>query len=562
MKKVSSIVPKEGQHLLFVNGQQLPALAYITYLTDRNRYRDFADAGYRLFSFPVFFAHQPLNESSGLQVFTKGIFDEEIPDFSQFDEDMDLLLQACPGAYIFPRVNVSVPKRWEQAHPEELNYTGMLRRPGSQRRACFSSDAWAQEVKDELKLFIDHIQSMPWKDHIIGYQIAGGNTEEWFPFDGQGSVGKPSEDAFALHIAKTGIAGTQAEYMAFLSEVTAQRLCEFSRYVKELTEQRYLVGCFYGYTFSCPNTNSNHHALRRVLECKDIDFLCSPISYDHARKAGMDHLYMLPVDSVKLHGKLYFSENDTRTHLSRPVNDTPWYTQPVWFGPDTEQGSLEILKMHYARMLLKGHAGWWFDMWGGWFDSPGYLAFMKKALLLSENAMKKPMASVAQVAVFADEKAYCKAEDDALSRRICATLHTIGTAGVPYDLFLAEDLPLVELRKYKAIILLEPAVTEASSAVADCGLPVIRINKDTLGISTEQLRQFYNTSGVHLYSPEDAVIYANESYLFVHTVHDGQQVLSLPEDCTLTDAFTGEPFPPTFYADTGKSFLLEKIFHA
>lgn len=88
----------------------------------------------------------------------------------------------------------------------------------------------------------------------------------------------------------------------------------------------------------------------------------------------MEHLYMLPVDSVKLHGKLYFSENDTRTHLSRPVNDTTWYTQPVWFGPDTEQGSLDILKMHFARLLLKGQAGWWFDMWGGWFDTPGYLA--------------------------------------------------------------------------------------------------------------------------------------------------------------------------------------------
>lgn len=238
IKKVSSIVSKEGQYLLSVNGQHLPALAYITYLTDRNRYRDFADAGYRLFSFPVFFAHQPLNESSGLQVFTKGIFDEEIPDFSQFDLDMDLLLQACPGAYIFPRVNISVPKRREQAHPEELNYTGMLRRPDSQRRACFSSDAWAQAVKDELKLFIDHIQSIPWKDHIIGYQIAGGNTEEWFPFDGQGSVGKTNDDAFALHVAKTGIAGTQAEYMVFLSEITAQRLCEFSRYVKELTKHR------------------------------------------------------------------------------------------------------------------------------------------------------------------------------------------------------------------------------------------------------------------------------------------------------------------------------------
>lgn len=165
---------------------------------------------------------------------------------------------------------------------------------------------------------------MPYKEHIIGYQIAGGNTEEWLPFDGQRSVGRRSDKKFAAYVKKAGIRDTHSEYMAFLAEVTAGRLCEFSRHAKERTGHRYVVGCFYGYTFSCPNMESNHHALRKVPECEDIDFLCSPISYDHARMAGMDHVYMLPIDSVKLHGKLYFSENDTRTHLSRPVNDMPW----------------------------------------------------------------------------------------------------------------------------------------------------------------------------------------------------------------------------------------------
>jgi hypothetical protein len=265
---------------------------------------------------------------------------------------------------------------------------------------------------------------------------------------------------------------------------------------------------------------------------------------------------MLPIDSIKFHGKLYFSENDTRTHLSRPINDTPWYTAPVWFGPDTEDQTLDILKMHFARALLRGHACWWFDMWGGWFQTPGYMAFMKTAHTLSETTGTLPMGSVAQVAVFADEKAYCKADNAALSRDICKVLHILGTAGVPYDLFLASDLPQLDMGRYKAAVILEPAVTEASEAVARCGLPVFRVNENTLSVTTQQLREFYETAGVFLYSREDMVIYANESYLFVHTTQDGTHTLRLPENTALTDVFTGTNFLPEFDAPTGKSYLL------
>ncbi len=558
MDKISYIKTENGAQRLYVHGKPLPGLAYITYLTDKNCYRDFADAGYRLFSFPVFFGHQALNERSQLPVFTQGIFDGETPDFSRFDRDMAQLLDARPDAYIFPRVNVSTPKRWEDAHPDELNYTGILSQPESKPRACFSSDLWAQEVKDMLRIFISHIEKKPYRDHIIGYQIAGGNTEEWFPFDMAGSVGPRSDEKFAAYVKKTGSTGSHGEYMAFLSQVLADRLCEFSHYMKELTDYRYVVGCFYGYTFSCPQTYTNHHALKTVLECPDIDFICSPISYDYVRQAGRDHLYMLPVDSVKLHSKLYFTENDTRTHLSQPVNNMPWYNKPLWFGPETEAQTLDILKMHFAKSLLHGHAGWWFDMWGGWFQSSGYMAFMEKALKITRDAMVLPLGSTAEVAVFADEKAYCKACDDSLSRKICQTLHTVSAAGIPYDVYLAEDFPQVDMSKYKAIVLLEPAATDASQAVAASGLPLLKINAANLEITGKQLRAFCESAGVHLYSRNNLVVYANESYLFIHTVQDGQQQLYTKENTALTDVFTGLPFECTFNAPTGKSYLLKK----
>ena len=66
---------------------------------------------------------------------------------------------------------------------------------------------------------------------------------------------------------------------------------------------------------------------------------------------------MLPVDSLKKHGKLYFVENDVRTDLSRAPNDLPRYNTPIWFGPERET-SLELVKQHFARALLHGHSQW------------------------------------------------------------------------------------------------------------------------------------------------------------------------------------------------------------
>ena len=73
---------------------------------------------------------------------------------------------------------------------------------------------------------------------------------------------------------------------------------------------------------------------------------------------------MLPVDSVKLHGKLCFIECDIRTHLTRAMQ----YSRPgvypegiyttedehgsktVWSGPDTADLSISALRKAFARL--------------------------------------------------------------------------------------------------------------------------------------------------------------------------------------------------------------------
>ena len=65
-------------------------------------------------------------------------------------------------------------------------------------------------------------------------------------------------------------------------------------------------------------TNGTMHlALEKVLACPDVDFLTSPTSYAFRQFGGegTSH-FMSLLGSIKLHGKLWFNENDVRTSLA------------------------------------------------------------------------------------------------------------------------------------------------------------------------------------------------------------------------------------------------------
>ena len=549
----SAVVSRGGNQYLTVNGQLSESLAYITYLPENGKYEDFAAAGYKLYSVCAYFGSNKLNELSGLDLFYKGIFDEDVPDFSDFDAHIGRVLAACPDGLIFPRVNVSLSRIWDETHPEELCFEGIVTHP-DRKRPCYASDIWAQEVKRQLALFIAHVENAPYRDHIIGYQIAGGNTEEWFSYNDKGGDGKRAREKFAA----SGETETPERYWRYLSELTADRICEFAGYIKELTDRRLVVGTFYGYTLEKYNRGGSHHGLGRMLRCPDVDFICSPISYSQVRAAGRDHPYMLPLHSLKYHGKLYFSENDTRTHLSRAVNDNPHYNKPIWFGPDRD-ATLNILKMHLARSLINGHAAWWFDMWGGWFADEAYMAFMKKARSLQQNAWEKPAQSVTEVAVLCDETAPAGLDDkDKGLRNVFFDIReALGKAAVPYHIYLTSDFEAIKNR-YKAFVLLEPRQTADSVYIRDSVKNLLTITPENSDITTDQLRVFYKNCGVWVYSETDMVVYADSRYVFLHTATEGEQHLRLPEQTVLADVFQNKIFDTDFVSPVGKSFLLEK----
>ena len=502
----STVSVHGGVPTLFVNEKPIAAVAYITYFTDNNRYSDFQKAGFKLFSMPVFFGAQTINEVSQFPPFMPGVFDNG-EHFEIFDNEVRRILAACPDAMIFPRVNCSLPREWEDAHPDELCDTC--------RRSCFSSDLWIEETERLLTKFVRHAQSQDYADNIIGYQIAGGNTEEWFPFDQNGSVGLRAREKYARLTGKLYEKGDDyshdGDFYAYLSKTVAERIDRLAAHTKKLVDGKQIVGSFYGYTLECPWRWTAHLALEELLKSKSIDFICSPGSYMDNRVFGIDHPCMLPVDSLKLHNKLYFVEYDTRTDLSRPPNDQPHYNKPIWYGSDRAT-SLEIIKQHFCRALTHGHAMWWFDMWGGWYDAPEYMSLMREALKISNNSLSLSLKSTAEVAIFIDEGSMLTydATDEAYHTR-----RAFGLMGATYDVYLAADFAIVG-DKYKFVIFIEPTKTELmTNAIKNCRSPYLVINKDNCKISAAQLRELLRSAGVALRTESDAVVYENESYIFI-----------------------------------------------
>ena len=544
-----------GVPTLFVEDKPITPTAYITYITEKNCYSDFAGAGIKLFSLPVFFCSHTFSEVSQLQAFTPGIFDGETPDFSLFDRQIEEILEACPDAYIFPRVNVNLSPAWEEAHPDELNDTPYERHPLSKRRVCFSSDLWAEEICRMLTIYVRHIQSSSYARHVIGYQLAGGNTDEWYSFDQIGSIGKRSREKYDEYLKKFGYADTEAEYYKFLSYSVAERIRQFASHVKALTENKQVVGSFYGYSL-LTHRQSIHHALNRLLDTNEIDFICNPPNYAETRRPGRDHYAYVPVDSLKLHGKLLFAENDVRTHLSRPVNDMPHYNTPIWFGPECET-TKEVMLLHFARVITHGHASWWFDMWGGWYHDERYMSLISSLRNVAERALSLPRKSASEVAVFLDEQAYAHLSS---GTNVNYMVDLLANSGIPYDFYIAHDFEKV-YDQYKAVCLLSAYPTEAlekaEKTLSESSIPHLVIKPDSAPETSESIRAFAREAGIHLYTDKPAVVFASVSHLFVHTVNDEPLKLCLPEGVKAVNALTGEDMSDEIRLPAAHGVLME-----
>ena len=566
----SSIENYGGVPTLFINGEPQPALAYMTYFQENNEYESFTLAGYELFSLPVFFSTRGINTLSNISPFEQGIFEiKGEPNFEIFDQNIETILEQNSNAYILPRMNISMPTWWEEENPTEVNRT----EDGESKRESFYSEKWRKDAGELVLQFIKHINQSDYRDRILGYQIACGNTEEWFHFDLNGGIGPAAERGFEAFIKQMypdevgdydGLPKFKSDnemitddlhhrrFLEFCSLAVADAISYFSGLVKEATNYQLIVGTFYGYGLEVYNSLYGTHALNYLLDNENIDFFCSPNSYQFQRKAGIDWPDMTVTDSMKLHNKFYFAECDIRTSLTKWINDSRegaalegTYNSELWFGPKTIEDSLQLIRKTFTRQLIKGNGLWWFDMWGGWFENETIMEEMKAYEEIATVALHdKKRESVAKVAVFTDEAAYQYLNPRSQAGSIVSDArHELGLTAVPYDSYDLNDFESV-YKNYEAIIFLSPVVRQemqqAINLAQESQIATLSINLQTPELSVKQLRDFYKDNEIHIWCKTDDVIYVNDNFIAVHAATSGKKTLNLDRERNITQLLPQE----------------------
>ncbi|GAA4446622.1 hypothetical protein GCM10023091_40090 [Ravibacter arvi] len=585
----------KGVPTLLVDGRPYPPFAYMSYLGEKPYYQKIADAGVHLFCIPAYLGDRGINANSGIRPFRNSIWKGYRQyDFSSIETDFKKVVEADPHAMIIVRFYLDAPLWWEESNPGEAT----LQKDGTTFRQSFYSKKWQDETAGALLDCMDWISRSPYAKNFVGVHVAAGGTEEWFFHRQQQDDHSPLRTAqFRSWIAKkyrndknlqhawkdpdvtlTSCAPSEiglekpekrwrrpgeeqriVDTFTFQSETLADNIAFFCKVVKKKSRGRLLTGAFYGYHYFLTDPKAGHGALAKLLKCPDLDYISSP--NDYHRVAGEDWPPFAAVASVQQHGKLWMAENDTRTHLTTLLKEKApgipppgWYESGVWVGPEKPETSLALLWKNAARMLAYGYGGWWFDMWGGWFDSPELLDVIAKTNLFYtsfRNAADNGQNT--EVAVVVDEAlSYRDASLGQLTGEMLRNRYSLGKTGAPYDLFLRSDLSSLKSKAYKFIWLLgvdglSKAETEKIAKWEKSGITVMRTTETGTVFSSGaqksaqiqwapgELRSLYQAAGVHIYVSSNEVCYAGNGWVSLHTVSGGERTIYLPVRSDVSD---------------------------
>ena len=391
----------------------------------------------------------------------------------EIDERLRAVLEADPEGYVMPRI-VFVPARgWKREYPTDIaTYAD-----GTTGDPSLTSERFWQEAERSLATLIAHLSEYSWGRRLFGYHLERG---EWFQSADQGFdrsivnrdafrdwLGSRYKDSLVslraawydgdvqFHTAEIPPLPTRSnpqraffetrrerrviDFYEFTSESTAQRLIALSKAVKKAAGHQALVSVCYGYTMEFGHGFSGHLALGLLETASTIDLICGPPSYRDREPAGAAS-FPAPVDSPPLHGKLWLTEDDTKTFLAPVQQDPEDFNPRLPDRPSTEQA---MARMH-GKTLAHGVGLGFMDLWGeGWLDDD--LLWEQIGKFASQYAafqQRREYPRVPEVVVLVDERSLLHIQrGEPFFRRLTNGLReTLQRAGISYGLYLQSDL--------------------------------------------------------------------------------------------------------------------------
>ncbi len=471
--------------------------------------RYYGEAGVHLFTFDVGAGGSP-PEWCGPKEGLEGHFD-----FSTVEQRFQRVIDADPKARFHLRTHLEVREWWHKLYPEECEVLSN----GVREWQSFASKLWRQEAKDFLRAFAGHIEKIGMAERVIAYQCGAGHTGEWVK--GTGAMGltcsdfsRPMQEHFrawlrqrygndeaalrtawgnskvtfetaAVPPAEMQLRTTQytfrdpkkegqvIDYYRCLAELCGDLVVDFCTTVKDATQGKALAGAFYGYLMELAwnagffgegldseystYQRGGHLGLWKVLQSPNVDFLVSPYSYGF-RGIGGEGPAMPPTESMRIHGKLYVFEEDSRTHLT-------FHDHPNYGKADTLEESIAILRRNLAYVVTHGQGIWWLA--GGspqtphieLSQQPAFRPMIQRFQEIGTFANLLDRTPSAEVAVLLDDESfYYEWVKNSLDIPLIFQQRLWGLAhmGAPFDVYLLQDLLDGGLKPYKLYVFLNP----------------------------------------------------------------------------------------------------------
>lgn len=392
-------------------------------------------------------------------------------DWSPLDRLCRRIIAVNPNVLLVPRVGADAPGWWLERHPPSRMVYDLDKVRAD--HASVSDRAYRAEAAAHLERLCRHLcEAFP--RHFAGIHPCGQNTGEWFY---QGSWERPLSGYDAATVAafrawlksrghrdsETATVPTDTERrghpFGFLRDpAREQRLIEFARFQQmEMAEHvaalaaacrrgtagQKLVIFFYGYVFefgALPNgaPTSGHYALSRLLGDRDIDILCSPISYTDREWLGTAPC-MSAAESVREAGILWLNEDDSRTFLDRRTAEHVQEGGLV----DLEQ-TRQVMLRNTAQEALRGFGSWWMDLPAqGWFNDARIWQEMVRLRPVDDAMLRRRRPFTPDVAMITDEDSMCHLTGGSTVAAQPLTYSVradFGRMGAPYGQYLFADV--------------------------------------------------------------------------------------------------------------------------
>ena len=228
----------------------------------------------------------------------------------------------------------------------------------------------------------------------------------------------------------------------------ADSIIHFAKAIKEY-DKDLLVGAFYGY-FGCLDyfNMCMCAGAKKMLDCGFVDMTACPNVYIERQPGGYSAQRVMQ-DSFRLRGRIFFSEDDTRTFREGNRAGAMDYMEQY----DIED-SVACMKRDFGRDICQDISGWWFDQYDrGRYRDPGFYILMARQQEIAKDFYEGDRTKHNEVAFFYDEESvHCTAGGTLFQMIELNRTLEIPCTGMPADFYYHDDIARDDLPEYKLYV--------------------------------------------------------------------------------------------------------------